>query len=234
MKEIAMRFSGGKDSTLSALRVAQEFDRVHLLTFRQEMMQNVERSKENVPKLQEMCEGKTTFIHKIIDFGQLVSRIFYGKGYFHDLLRYGTLARVPICTACDFSMTVRTVKYCVDNGITSACDGGNKTEFAGYLDDWGLPIIKDFARSHNVNWMFPVFDEPRCDITLLKLGLKGKNPTIFFRNQARCRGGGLFANIHLRCYYLPLHGRKKYEEVTERWLNERKQIANEYISSGLI
>ena len=51
MKEIAMRFSGGKDSTLTALRVAREYERVHLLTFQQNMICKVQNSKLNIQKL---------------------------------------------------------------------------------------------------------------------------------------------------------------------------------------
>jgi len=232
MKEIALRFSGGKDSTLAALRVSKEYDRVHLLTFWQEMINEVEKSKSNVDKLRESGGEAERFVHQIIDISPLLEKLYYGKGYLHDLKRYGTLARVALCTACDFSMFVRTIKYCLDNGITHAGGGGNKGEFAGFLDEWGLPVIRQFAKQHGIEWTFPVYDTARCDIELFEEGLNAKKPTLFSRSQATCRGGGLFANIHLRCYFLPLYGADKYKELTLAWLRERTEMASEYLSAN--
>jgi len=232
MKKIAMRFSGGKDSTLAALRVSKEYDQVHLLTFWQEMIGRVEQSKINVDKLRDSCGETVDFEHHIIDISQLVKKLYYGKGYFHDLRRYGTLSRAALCTACDFSMCVRVLKYCLDNGITHACDGANKGEFAGFLDEWGLSVICKFAERHGVEWTFPVYDIDRCDIELLKEGLRAEKPTIFSRSQAICRGGGLFANIYLRCYFLPLYGGEKYKKLTLSWLTERMEIASQYLSGN--
>jgi hypothetical protein len=98
--------------------------------------------------------------------------------------------------------------YCIENDIPNACDGGNRSEFSGFLDDWGLEMIQQFSRRHGIEWTFPVYDDPRTDITLLKEGLNAENPTILYGQQACCRGVGFFSNIHLRTYYLPRYGRR--------------------------
>jgi len=215
--------------------VAPNYEFVHLLTFYHEMIKSVSRSGENITRL-EKATGKTggCFIHKTFNISDLVKVLYYGQGYVTDFRRYGTLARAALCTACDFAMFVRTIKYCKDNNISYACDGANRTEFAGFLDDWGLPVIQRFAADHGVKWTFPVYNEERCDIALLDAGLNGSEPTLFFRNQARCHGGGLFANIYLRCYFLPIYGRDTYRDLTLEWLHDRITLANEYISTGRI
>lgn len=38
MREAAMRFSGGKDSTLAAINVLRNCERLHLLTFHQPIL----------------------------------------------------------------------------------------------------------------------------------------------------------------------------------------------------
>lgn len=231
MREIAMRYSGGKESTLAALFAAREYDSVHLLTFKQEMVCGIENSKLNVPKLERAVSTAVKYNHVIIDIDHLVRKFYYGKGYFHDVCHYGTLARACLCTACDFAMYVRVIQYCTEHDIHVACDGGNRGEFAGFLDEWALDTIQSFVKKYQIEWIFPVYDNSRCDITLFKEGLRSQNPTIFFRNQASCRGGGLFANIYLRCYFLPLYGAKRYEELTLKWLRERIEMANLYLTS---
>jgi len=229
-----MRFSGGKDSTLAALKIAADHDAIHLLTFWHEMIDNVANSGGNIEKLEKATGKYGCFTHRVLNISKLVQALYHGGGFFGDFRRYGALARASLCTACDFAMFVRTLKYCRDNHIENACDGANHTEFAGFLDDWGLPVIRGFAAENGVNWTFPVFAVERCDISLLDAGLNGAEPTLFFRSQARCHGGGLFANIFLRCYFLPLYGKKSYRDLTLAWLRDRMPLASEYIATGKI
>ena len=60
--------------------------------------------------------------------------------------------------------------------------------------------------------VFPVYDDPRCDISLPQEGLAQRHPTIIYGEQACCKGVGFFFNIHLRTYYLPIHGVETYKK----------------------
>lgn len=230
MKEMVMRFSGGKDSTLAAIQVLREYDRLHLLTFHQAMIANVEKSAVNVEKLRQFIGDAERVIHHVVEMDEPLQFFYQGKGYLHDLRHYGTLARAPLCTACDFTMIVLTLKYCLEHGIKNACDGGNKGEFAGFLDEWGTAAIQAFARKYGIVWDYPVYNTARCDVELLEIGLAADAPILFSRSQASCRGGGLFANIHLRCYFLPVHGPDRYRAVTLAWLDERMEMAHVLLS----
>ena len=233
MREIAIRFSGGKDSMLATLRVAPDFDRVHLLTFGHQMIADLDKPSHNVTKLEQALGTPGKFVHKIFDITPIIRHFYEGNGYFSDVRKYGTLARAGTCTACDFAMFVQTILYCLENDIHYACDGGNRSEFSGFLDEWGLDSIQGFAASHGVEWVFPVYDEPRCDVALLKEGLEAPEPTLMYGQQACCRGVGTFSNVHLRTYFLPKHGVDKYKELTLAWLNERYAMANELIRKEL-
>lgn len=231
MKELAMRFSGGKDSTLAALQLAPDYDKVHLLTFTHGMIVGTEKSGLNIPKMEQALGVRDRFVHEIIDIEPLIKHFYHGKGYVSDVRKYGTLARAPMCTACDFSMFFQTIIYCVQNGIHAASDGGNKSEFAGLADEWAFEPIQRWAKRHDVEWVFPVWDDPRCDITLLKEGLKGELPVLMTGSEGSCVGVGLFANIHLRCYFLPRHGVEEYSARTLSWLDERIAMADDYLVS---
>jgi len=233
MADIAMRFSGGKDSTLAALRLAPHYDKVHLLTFDHEMISGTEKSKLNIPKMEKLLGVTDKFVHRIIEIGPLIQHFYHGKGYLHDVMKYGTLARAPMCTACDFSMFFQTIIFCVENDLHFASDGSNKSEFAGLADEWAFESIQKFARKHQVEWIFPIWDDPRCDLTLLKEGLTAELPVVMYGNEGSCVGVGLFANIHLRCYFLPKHGVDEYSKRTVAWLEERIGMADDYIAKNV-
>ncbi|HSK81715.1 MAG TPA: hypothetical protein VLQ45_35005 [Thermoanaerobaculia bacterium] len=218
---------------LAALRVSPDYDRVHLLTFGHQMIADLDKPSHNVAKLEQALGTPGKFVHETFDITPIIRYFYEGRGYLADVKKYGTLARAGTCTACDFAMFVQTILYCLGNGIRFACDGGNRSEFSGFLDEWGLESIQKFALSHGIEWVFPVYDDPRCDISLLKEGLEAPEPTLLYGQQACCRGVGLFANIHLRTYFLPKHGVEKYKELTLAWLEERFTLANELIEREL-
>jgi hypothetical protein len=233
MKEIAVRFSGGKDSMLAVMQVAPHFDRVHLLTFGHQMIANLDKPAQNIAKLEQALGTKGKFVHAIYDITATIRHFYEGKGYFSDVKKYGTLARAGTCTACDFSMFVTTMMYCIEHDIKYACAGGNRSEFSGFLDEWGIGKIKDFADAYGIQWEFPVYDDERCDVTLLEEGLESQTPTLLYGEQACCKGVGFFSNIHLRTYYLPKYGQEKYKGKTLEWLDERIEMADAFIRTVL-
>jgi len=171
-------------------------------------------------------------VHHIVDMQAPFQFFYRGKGYLQELKKYGTLARATLCTACDFTMIVLTLKFCLENEIRNACDGGNRGEFAGFLDEWGTAAIQSFSKRYGIAWDYPVYDTDRCGIELLEVGLASNPPILFSRSQVSCRGGGLFANIHMRCYFLPIHGCDRYRELTLSWLDERMKMADVFLRSG--
>jgi hypothetical protein len=233
MKEIAVRFSGGKDSMLAVMHVAPHYDKVHLLTFGHQMIANMDKPAKSIARLEQALGVKDKFVHAVYDITPTIRHFYEGKGYFSDVKKYGTLARAGTCTACDFSMFVTTMMYCVEHNISHACDGGNRSEFSGFLDEWGIAKIKSFAAAYGIEWEFPVYDDERCDVTLLKEGLESQNPTLLFGEQACCKGVGFFSNIHLRTYYLPQHGTEMYKKKTLEWLDERIEMADAFMKGAI-
>jgi hypothetical protein len=233
MTAAAMRFSGGKDSTLAALRMAEQCGRIDLLTFRTSMIAHSEASCVNAKKLAEMLAPKTLITHQILDIEPTVRYLFQPRGWWDDWRRYGSYAACCMCNACDFSMFVHVILHCARSGIPLAFCGGSHTEFAGFLDTWGLPRIKTFAAEFGVSWEFPIYDEDRPDLSMLEIGLKAEPPQVFYRSQPHCEGGGIATNLYMRCYYLPRYGPDGYREMTLRWLDDRMALASEFIRSHM-
>lgn len=150
MTRAVMRFSGGKDSVLAALRVGPECESLDLLTFRTRMIANVEASCVNAERLREMLAPATRVTHTIADMDATVRFLFQPRGWLDNWRRYGSYAVCCMCNPCDLAMIVHTVLHGAQRGLDLAFDGGNHTEFAGFLDEWALPKIQAFSAEFGV------------------------------------------------------------------------------------
>lgn len=229
----AMRFSGGKDSVLAVMRLGAKCERLDLLTFRTLMIVDVEASLLNVERLTKMLVSKTHITHRIIDIDAAVRYFYQPRGWLDNWRRYGSHACCCMCNSCDFTMVVHTVLHCARNGIELAFDGASHTEFAGFMDDWGLPKIQEFAGRYNVRWEFPVYKEKSTGLSMLEAGLEAEVPQLLFRSQPSCRGGGYMSNLYMRCYFLPRYGAEDYRKTTLRWLDDRIELACRFIDKQL-
>ena len=73
-KEIALMYSGGLDTTYAALQLAEEFSKVHLLTFCNGACIRVDASKKHALMLQDKF-GRDKFEHSIISVAKILSFI---------------------------------------------------------------------------------------------------------------------------------------------------------------
>lgn len=231
LEEVVIQFTGGKDSTLLAALMAQQFQRVHLLTFGHSLIFDLDKVSVNIHKLRSLY-GRDKYKHVVINIEQLFRKIYVGD-YLRDLVKYRTYAANDACGPCRLSMITHVIVYCLQNGIRFVRDGSNRTGFDLCQQEWALPVIKGFYREYGIDWDYPLYQTSRNDVELLRLGLYADRPVIFFRSQPICRGGGEVHNIYLRCYFLPLHGREARQKRGLEWLQEKLQICREYIANIL-
>jgi hypothetical protein len=121
---VALLFSGGSDSTLAAVRAAERFGEVHLLTYRRYGMSDVQNSETNVGKLKERF-GADRFVRPPIG---TVDRLFRHVSYEHylgDVRKHGFMV-LTTCGLCKLAFHLRTVVYCHDAGVGNVWDGSNK------------------------------------------------------------------------------------------------------------
>lgn len=229
--EVCIQFTGGKDSTLLAALMAQQFERVHLLSFYNPLIVDLHKVPLNVKKLK-LLYGKGKFVHELIDNEPLLKHLYAGR-WLRDIREYKTYAANNVCSSCRLSMITHTIAYCRRKGISFVRDGANRTGFDLSQQEWSLVLIKNFYKEHQIEYDCLLYDRSRNDIDLLKLGLNADKPTILYRSQPLCKGGGEVHNIYFRCYFLPLHGREARKERDLEWLEDRFNLCRKFIAENV-
>lgn len=128
--EIAIRYSGGDDSTLVAALAAERFRKVHLLTFTSNSRLdlfgfiNSDPLNTNVNALNLAAKyGKDKFRHEILNIGELRSKIYFND--FEPACGNDRFLKSCFCIPCTLAMHIETIIYCLRNGVRFASDGSN-------------------------------------------------------------------------------------------------------------
>lgn len=155
-REVAILFSGGTDSALTAALAAAQFRKIHLLTFDWAGLHSIGNTQLNFNKLRETFPDNE-FKHVIIDINKLAKHVFY-ENYLKYLKRHGFFV-LSICGLCKLSMHARAAVYCIDNNISYLCDGANKGMhlFPAQM----LPVIEELKKMYDklgIEYFNPVFD----------------------------------------------------------------------------
>ena len=226
--EVCIQFTGGKDSTLLAALMARRFSRVHLLSFDNPLIVDLDKLPLNVGKLRLLC-GEDKFEHTVIDNEGLLRQLYTGQ-WWQDLRTYKTYAANNVCGPCRLSMITHTILYCLQKGITFVRDGANRTGFDLSQQVWALDMLRMFYQEYDIDYDCSLYHASRNDVELLKLGLYAEEPQVLYRSQPLCRGGGEVHNIYLRCYFLPRYGREVRRKRDLEWLQDKLDLCREYIA----
>ncbi|MBN2009299.1 hypothetical protein JW960_08125 [candidate division KSB1 bacterium] len=224
---VGILFSGGSDSSLTAYKMSQEFDKVHLLTYKQFGQIDIENSKSSYNILNAKFPNK--FSHTIIDVSDMFLKI-YNRHYFKNLLKYGTLQLQFACFACQACFHINTIIYCKKNNIKDVRDGAN-TEYEEaspmQIEIVKKEIIKLYAY-YGITHDSPVYHEhenERSDYQLYKLGLRPQpnvkdDLEMYKKYQGYCRfmpGGVIFLNYWKHGQHFPENVQLM---IRQHWLEE--------------
>ena len=161
MKETALLYSGGTDSTCAAALAAGDFDRVHLLTFSRFGVFSISHSEVNVKKLREKF-GEDKFVHRIINVDKLFKEVSYSN-YLDNLRRHGFFL-LTTCGLCKLAMHFRCLVYCLENDIKSVSDGANKN--MDYAPDQIRELIEELRKMYSrrgIEYTSPVYEMAHPD-----------------------------------------------------------------------
>lgn len=166
MKDIALLFSGGLDTTLEAVERLKEYDVVHLLTFNNGCCINMGGAGRRVEELKESY-GEERFRHVLIDTRPLMRIILEDNKAAWE--RY----RSPLVfdLVCKMSAVTELIHYAAVNGITDISDGAAVEQTQIFLQHPEFTDhIEPFITEHGLNPRHPVyFDMKRGEkIELLK------------------------------------------------------------------
>lgn len=153
--ETATLFSGGTDSTLTAALMADKYDKIHLITYDRFAFSSVMNPLVNVKKLRDKY-GEDRFDFHVINVEKLTRFVFYER-YLHNIRKHGFFL-LTICGLCKLAMHVRTVIFCLENGIPNVCDGANQgmhlfpAQMANVIKEYG-----DMYTRFGITYSNPVF-----------------------------------------------------------------------------
>jgi hypothetical protein len=193
-RHVAVLYSGGTDSTLVACQAAEAFERVHLLTYRRLGMFNLEHSERNVAALKERYGAERIVRPPRYCVDKLFRHVSYER-FLPDLLRFrGQL--LTTCGLCKLAMHLRTLAYCVDNGVGTVWDGANKhmTIFPMQMAPV-LERLRGVYASAGIRYENPVFDyddDQGIDFGSFLWGLSPERGQVAEASDARTTGRELY------------------------------------------
>lgn len=230
------QFTGGRDSVLTAIRLVEEkgFKNIHLLTFKTDLMTDLNNVYVNINRLKKYFKGRAKFTHKIIN-SQDLHRILYQHNYNKNVRTYKTFYVSTFCPCCRFSHHAHTIVYCLKNNIKYASDGSNQlTGFDLFQQPWAVKRIYELYKEFNIEYLRLIFNEKvPSEIQLDAFNKIHNVSNPFVASQPRCLGGGQFHNLYLRCFYFPMKGKKKYIETTTKWIDEKYPTVINHISDHM-
>lgn len=262
MKECAVLFSGGTDSTCAAALCAEQFDKVHLLTFFEKATQKSPIPRDAVRRLTEKY-GADRFIHKVFNTDLLVRRLSYEK-YIKNLSQHGFfLLSTPGFSSLSWHLSA--LKYCLDHGIQAVRDGMTKElmHLPGHMP--GVrQLLSDFYGRFDISFGSPVIewdvppDQRFLDRLIVDRHGFANSPNL--QSSAATTGawlydrglapnpnvkGSLFDRLEQHdCYpyivynmfvfwlYAPLFGMKSFEEGVIKLMQEKLMTAHDWIKAG--
>jgi predicted subunit of tRNA(5-methylaminomethyl-2-thiouridylate) methyltransferase len=223
---ISLMFSGGVDSTMAAIKLSEEYAKVHLLTYRNGyghffLGNSKKRAKELINKF------GNKFVHNLIPIEDLFKKMVL------DTLQedYRELGSGFIwCLGCKMTMHTRSIIYNLEHNIKFMADGSSQ-DSDEMVEQMAISVslISLFYERYGIKFLVPVYKQTREEkITKLeelkfKMGIRIKDR--FLGIQPRCIPGEL--------YYLPyLLFNKALEHekpLVTQYIKKKQEIADRYI-----
>ena len=230
-----LQFTGGRDSTLTALELIEKYhmNTLRLITFKTDLMVETEAVYKNVNKLQEYFKGTVTIQHDFVDTNLLLKKLVQNN-YFRELIKYKTYNAATFCPSCRLSHHANTILFCLKNGIRDSADGVNElTGFDLFQQGWAVDTVRKLYKEYGITYHTPLLhNEVSSEILLEEYNKKKKLEIPFFESQPKCIGGGQFHNLYLRCYYLPIKGKQSYIDISKQWIDSKITFVKMYIEEN--
>lgn len=171
---VALLFSGGRDSSLACVMLAKKGYKIHLLTFNNGTIINLDLAERRYKELEKIFPD-TIIARKVIPSYGLFKEIALipiekdFKKYENNLL----------CMGCKLAMHVISLIYCLENKISIIADG-----YTYYQRTWieqmpeAIQAVRKFHGEYKVKYVNPVYDQnskEQVKKKLFSLGLSTKS-----------------------------------------------------------
>jgi hypothetical protein len=176
--EVAVMFSGGIDSLLASVLLAQEYDKVHLVTFDKGYLEfGVKNNQPNVERLKQKF-GVDRITHQVIDIKDLHKAISV-RFFFKERKKYNS--EIRWCVGCRLSMNIGALIFSLENSLLGYADGSNReqipsdTNLTGTAENYPSIVNagKTYAQSFGVHFLTPTYDFGGRELRRQKLSEMG-------------------------------------------------------------
>jgi len=152
--DVCVLYSGGFDSTHTAIHYLEKGNNVHLLTFDNGAISYIEQICGSVDRFRSIDkEAKVT--HDITSIMHLLQTVVF------DSLESDILwdKKNLICVWCKLCMTAAAIIYCIQNNIKILADWYRKTQ-ACHPEQTPIFMsnIDEFAASYGIDYQHPIYD----------------------------------------------------------------------------
>jgi tRNA(Ile)-lysidine synthase TilS/MesJ len=223
---VSLMFSGGVDSTTAALQLAERFERVHLLTFRNGYGHTkIGRTAKRVAELERHAGRR--FSHLIESTQPLFDELLMDN-LRTEYRRWGS--GFVWCLSCKLAMHSRSILYNLEHGIPVMADGSSSS--TGEMVEQSLLslyMFREMYAEHGIRFTTPVYTIPReeeierLERRGFRMGLRIRDR--FLRVQPKCRPGELYYMPFLIFDQPPKHD----EDKVAAFLEEKRAVARAWI-----
>jgi len=219
-------FSGGIDSTMAAILLAERYERVHLLTYGNGYGHyHLDRTRQRAEELRQRHGDR--FVHTVESVQWLFEAFLPDLAVEFRRFRSGFIW----CLGCKLAMHTRSILYNLEHGIPEMTDGssGSTSEMVEQMPVCVKGFRELYAR-YGIAFCTPVYDIPReQEIETLRargfrMGLRVGSR--FLGIQPRCRPGELYYLPFLLVGQSPRHD----EDRVSAFLDEKRELARRIIT----
>ncbi len=223
-------FSGGVNSTVAAVFLSQEYEKVHLLTYCNGHGEyHRTKSRDRAEELNRKLGNK--FVHRLISIEELFERMVLDT-LLEDYQKYRSA--FIWCMGCKMAMHTRSIIYNIENDIRFMCDGSSQ-DTSEMVEQMlmSVSMVKMFYKKYGIDYSVPVYEQSRQEKRKMlekmkfKMGIPIRDR--YLGIQPKCIPGEV--------YYMPyllFNKALEHEEMrVVQFIQQKQQYAEHYIEGCL-
>ncbi len=158
--DVLLLYSGGKDSTLAAIRLKNAGYNVHFIHFDNGHMMDADKPYLTFMKTFANQEGYTfRYQNKAVDISNLFKSYFdYWKKKHGDNLDGGNLDSEIRCLSCRMAMYTKAILYAKNNGFKYIAEGARISQKFMLEQIPMIERLKELADKYGIELLFPVLE----------------------------------------------------------------------------
>ncbi len=228
-KEVSLMFSGGIDSTVAAIILAEKFDRINLLNYDNGYGHyNFDNARRRYKELKQKIGNKFFYYHFSV-------RDIFEKIVVNNLLEdYGRYKSAFIwCLGCKMAMHAKSILFNLEKGVKYMADGSSKysEEFVEQMPI-SISALRRIYQEYRIRYINPGFGvEREKKISILKekgfrMGIRVMDR--FLGIQPKCIPGEIYYMPGILFHKFPNH----CEKDVYRFIREKEKVIDEYIKNN--